>query len=788
MRMTLCLGVSALAISSFGCGAALAQTAQPAQDSLLEELVVTAQKRSESVQDVPLSIQAFSSQQLAAQGVDDVGELQRLVPNFTASRGTSVSNLRLNIRGIGAAGNTAVDQSVAVFMDGVYVARPSALYASFLDIEGAEVVRGPQGTLFGRNTTAGGVILRSTDPKADFTADGLLEVGSYGRRKAEAVVNLPASDRIFLRAALQATEFDGYGRNITTGDRIGAQDSFAGRIGLGVEFNEDISWVLKADYSHITGTGQPVVEAIGSTIGAAQRTAFAARVGGAQNLPELADWKDRAVRQITDGNLNDSQYGLSSRLSWQLANGFELRLVSGYRDYDNNQFDGEVFFVPVSLLSRNTSLTSKSTSHELQFLSPDDFLDGKMTFVSGLYYFREELGIGEALNFNRNFCLSFAPAGAAQAACLAGPLEGATVQTFSQTAESWALFGQGDYKLTDQLSVQLGARFTRDEKEGSYIQTSPNPAGTATRAPENDRLKFSDEMPTYRLAVNWNPADDIRVFASYSTGYKAGGFNSGAGSTALGAERRTFDSEEAKNYELGFRGQFLERLLTLNATLYRTELDNFQDRSFDGTSFVVRNAGSLRHQGVEVDGRARLGAGFSLAGSAAYLDSEFTDFKTASAFPGCSAASPAIEGCGPVGGVRTVQDLTGKRAHYAPEWQGSLSLAYDHDLANGWTLNAVGGGAYVGEQFVGSVTDNNPQTLQKAYTLWNARLSVSSADDRWTFSVFGENLSDESYCPNIIYQPNDSLLGVRNPTNGGTLNRCFVAPPRTFGASIKVSY
>lgn len=773
---------------SFAFASAYAQEIEAAPDEAartLATVTVTAQKREENVNDVPLSIVAFSEDVLEESGVSDALELGRLVPNFSAQRAAAVSNTRFNIRGIGASGNTAVDQSVAIFLDGVYVARPSALYASFLDIASVEVVRGPQGTLFGRNTTAGGLILRSNDPSSEFNGSIAAEAGSFGSTKLQGMLNVPLSDKARFRIALQGSQLDGYGENLTTGQSFGEQESLAGRASLSLDLTDAISWTVKADYSHITGDGQIANEAIGSSLSPAALANLTFRLGGTANLPDFGDETDWDVRQITTGNLKDIQNGVSSDLSWQLGDGHAVRLISGYRDYRNSQTDGDVVFTPVPLLSRISTLESEAVSHELQLLSPDGgIMDGRLKYVAGLYYYTEDASFGEVLSITPLTC-GFAPVPVLNAACLASPLLNSANLVFEQSSESYAVFGQGDYNLSDTVSLQLGARFTQDDRSGTFVQAVTNPfVALAVRSPENVSLSFKDEKPTYRLGLNWTPDSDTLLFASVATGYKAGGFNSGGGTPALGASRRVFDSEEATNYELGFKRTLADGRMQANATLYRTELDNFQDRSFDGVSFVTRNAGSLVHQGFEADLAWLATDNLTINAATAYLDSEFTDFKTASALPGCSAASPAIAGCGPVGGNRLIQDLTGGKANYAPEWSGSLNAVWENDLGQGWRFRANGGLNFVSEQFVGGVTDNNPQTLEDGYTLFNLRLALKSPDDGWTVALFGENLSDQGYCTIRFYQPLDAALGVRDAATGNTFNRCTPGAPRTWGASL----
>lgn len=539
----------------------------------------------------------------------------------------------------------------------------------------------------------------------------------------------------------------------------------------------------------ITGDGQAANEAIGSTLTPATLAALTARLGGEENLPELEDFTDHEVRQVIGGDLLDRQFGLSSRLEWTLAGGNTLRWIAGYRDYRNLQFDEDVIYLREQLLARETLLASESFSHELQFLSPEyGAFGGNGDFVVGAYYYSEDLELGESLSLTSDFCNLLAPS-PVRPACLNNPLSDASDLLFLQDSESFAVFGQAEYHLLDSLSAQVGARYTWDDRTGSFDQQTFNPfLALAVRAEESTDLSFSDEKFTYRLGLNWEPNEDILVFSSYSTGYKAGGFNSGGGATPLTSDERTFDSEEAKNYELGIKTSFLDRRLLFNTTLYRTELDNFHDRSFDGVSFLLRNAGSLRHQGVEMEASMAVARNFKINVSGAYLDSEFTSFPGATAFPGCGPSSPAIPGCGPIGGNRGVQDLTGGRNNFAPEFSGSINAYYDGDIGGGWSYRLSGSLSYVGEQFVGGVTDNNPQTIEDDYALTSARLALYSPGDRFEFAAFGDNIFDVGYCSQRYYQALGGAFGLNQPETGFTMLRCIAGAPATYGASVTARF
>lgn len=764
-------------LAAAGCTVLPALAQSPESASALEEVVVVAQKREQNILEVPLSIVSVSGDDLEQNGVDNALDLQRVVPNFYATRGSTVSNTRFVMRGIGTSGNTAVDQSIAVFLDGVYIARPSALYASFLDIASVEVVRGPQGTLFGRNTTAGGIILNSARPEDETSFKASVELGNFEHRKVEAVANVAVNDNARLRFAAQANSRDGYHSD------YGDKEGYSIRATGDFNFDNGVDWLVRLDRSEVTGDGQNANEADGSTLTPTTLANFTARVGGAANLPELNDPTDFKINHVVGGDLDDEQWGVSSDLSWEIGEGYTLSLISGYRDYDNSQTDDDIIFLPIPLVARNSGLSSESWSQELRLISPEDLADGKLSYVAGLYYYEEDVEITEATSLSTIACNSLAPA-PLRPACLAGPLDNATDLTFTQTSESYAGYFQADYYLTDALSVQLGARYTKDERDGRFLQESPNAfAGLALRGAEDTDLKFSDSNPTYRLGLNYTTADGVLFFASYSSGYKSGGFDSGGGRTPRNATERTFDSEDADNYELGMKGRFFDDRLDASVTFYRTELSNFQARSFDGSSFVTRNAGELRHQGVEVDLSFAVNDTLTLSGGFAFLDSEFTDFAGAQALPGCGAASPALSGCGPIGGDRNVQDLTGGENHFAPEWTGNIRANMEGNLGD-WQWRGNLAATYMGEQFAGGAIDNNPQVEEDDYVLTSARLTFTAPDGNLELALFGDNLTDEGYCTVRFYQPLAGNLGVNDAATGGTLGRCNPGAPRTFGASL----
>lgn len=766
--------------------AALAQAAAPMPASTdqaeadLDEVVVTAQKRAENVQDVPISISAFNSRILAAAGVSDVRDLRRITPSLYLATAPQVTNTRVAIRGIGSSANTAIEPSVASFIDGVYVPRVGSLLGSLNDIDSVEVLRGPQGTLFGRNASMGALSFHTTTPKDSYEGQASVTVGNYDRLKASLILNAPLTDTLAVRGSILGDRFSGYGVNEITGRRFGYMETFSGRVAARWEITPDLTWILRADHQHLAGDGiaaiSVVTDSLTPTAIANWRTRLDPDGAGplTGDLPKLTDTYSRRVRQDTGGNLNDTQWGASSDLTWNLGNDYTVKLISGYRDWHNDQTEASSTDVPLALNNRFGSFDSESMSHELQLISPTTLMDSRLNYVAGLYYFDEDYRIGENFSLPPGYCSVFVrnTAPAQLANCLAGAQQNATVLRFAQQTTSYAAYAQATFKLTDAWDVTGGLRYSKDEKDGSVVQQTFNAALNGTRAPENTQLTLDSDKTTYRLNTTYHFNDDVMVFATWATGFKSGGFDSGGGSPASG-QRRIFNPELTENFEIGLKSQILDRRLTANATVFRTDIDEYQFRTYDGVSFRVQNNGRIRQQGVEFDlvGRPISKLTLTLAGT--YLDSKYLEFRGAPGLPG-------------FGGV---QDLTGQRVPYSPKWQGAASAQYGGDLPWAdfrWTVR--GDMSFSSSANLSAAGDNSPQTLQPGYTLFGGRFTVSAPEDRWEVALYGLNLTNEAYCNSRFGQPNDAAFGLRNTTTGFTVIRCVVSEPRTYGVELKARF
>ena len=768
-----CVALITAAAPAFAADAPAASA--PAVGSV-EEVVVTVQKRAENIQDIPLSIMAVSGKAMEAKGVEDAKDLVRVVPNLRLDSIAQASGVALRIRGFGASSNAAIDPSVAPYIDGAFIPRPGAILSTFLDVDSVEVLRGPQGTLFGRNATVGAISIRTHAPELNhFSGKIAGELGNYGDRKVEGMINVPVGDRFALRVAALGSNTDGFVNNVRDGRTHGQSDTAEGRLSAKWLVTDSLTWTLRGDYAKTSGDGTALNQVDTSTATAAQLAAFVARTGSNPaylTYPPTANADQRYANQ----NLNDRQYGLTSDLSWDVGGGHTIRLIDSVRNWKNQQSDGDVVFTPLDLLTRDGSFNSDSNSHELQFISKKGaFLDGKLDFVAGLYDFEETYKIGETFNLGGQYC-SFAVAAAAPplvGACNAFPKLGAANGRFQQKATSVAAYVQATYAITPTLDLVLGARETQDKKSGSFVETLANPTAALVRASENTNLSFKDTQPSYRANLSWHVTPDVMAFATYSTGYKSGGLNSAAGAAALG-QKRLFNSETSKDIEAGVKSVLFDRKLQLNLTAYRTELDDFQDRSFDGVSFIVRNAGNVRAQGVELEGQFKATEHIAIDAGVAYLDSVFTANHNAPGLPACNGTAASCP---------TVQDLTGRTPNFSPKWDNSLGLQYVTDpFMGGFTLTARGDANYVSSY--STTNDLSRQGIVENATTYGARLTLTSPDRSWTVAAFGQNLSDERLFTTKFPQVLDSLFGVRIPSTGATLFRGFMNTPRTYGVRV----
>jgi len=734
----------------------------------IEEIVVTATKRAESIQDVAISVSAFSGDFLEQSGVEDLKDLGSIAPNLNVVKSSQAGSQNIGIRGVTTAGNNAMDPSVAVYIDGAYMPRPGAVLGNLKDIEVAEVLRGPQGTLFGRNASMGALNIRT---KAPVLGEDSLKldagVGDYGAFDSTWIANKSLGDQLAARVVAGYASEDGYGENLYDGsDQVGASQAESLKASFLYDASANLSILLRTDYQELGG-GEAVNEVLPESITAAAVANINARTGGLA-LPDISGL-DHKINQVHEDDMTDRQWGAVLDITWDDAfAGHSLRSITTYRDWQNDTSEFSVFRLPLEDLQRVTNFYSESVSQEIQLISPTG---ENFDYVAGLYYFQEDYAIDQTTNLGGDFCPVLANIAGAAGICSAFAQSNATPMEFRQDADSLAAFFQGTVHVSDQLDLTAGVRYSEDEKEGSLVVASNNPVASAFfAAPENhDDLAFSDSQVTWLLNTKYHWSNDVMGFATVSTGYKSGGLNSVATAGGLSGDQRLFDSEEVSSVELGIKSTLLDGRMIANVTLYRTDIEGFQDRSFDNLSFVISNAGELRQQGLELDMQYRPVEELSITVGYAYLDSEFLSFDNASQLPGVAGS----------------QNLSGVENRNSPKHQLNLTSQWTQPWgSSGMEWFVRGEVMWTDDANVGGTTNNNPQTVQDAYARGNLRVGLTAEDQRWSLTAFVENVTDEQYCAGMYDQPAGGLLGVID--NGSTMIRCLQGDPRTLG--IRGSY
>jgi iron complex outermembrane receptor protein len=518
---------------------------------------------------------------------------------------------------------------------------------------------------------------------------------------------------------------------------------------------------------------------------AAQLNAFKSRVaqfGGTSaynGLSEDINWREDSPM------LSDHQVGFSSDLTWDIGDsGYKLRLVDSYRDWHDQQNDGDLAETTLDLFHREAEFRSDSQSHELQFVSPKDaLLGGRLSYVAGFYFFQEHYGINTRVDLGSQWCPVIATT-------CSGPLNDASFDRFSQVETSYAGYIQGDFKILNNLTLTLGGRLTSDEKSGVFGSVDVNPAAVTLGANEQENnLRVSKTQPTYRANLSWNITPSVLAYASYSTGYKSGGFNSAAAYPALNTTTRTFADETSDNYEIGLKSVLMDRRLLLNVDAYQMDIDDFQSRAFNGVTFIIENAGNIRARGIEADGQFQVNDHIKLTAGGDYLSSVYTAYSDAPGLPGCS--TKVVNSCvgyeNMVGGNPTIQNLTGRPVEYAPKWQGDLAAEYDTSpFAGGYILQVRPDISYQDRFF--STNDDNPNAIVKSHSLVDLRATLVSPSGRWTLTAYGTNLANKLYYTEKYAQTLGAALGGSNTTTGATLLRGYMGDPREFGVKLSAQF
>lgn len=649
--------------------------------------------------------------------------------------------------------------------------RAGGLNAGLIDVQSIEVLSGPQGTLFGRNASVGAISITTAAPTDKLEGNAAIQAGSGNRYRGELVANLPFSDTFAIRFAGMGEKFGGYWHQAQTGQRFGGTDTISLRLSARWNITPNLTWTVRGDYTSQTGDGWYNISIIPSSVTPTILAGLNRVLSG--RLPTIGIDSNSSNEDVTTANIDDYHWGAASTLAYTTDSDFTFKLINSYRHWRASEQDGEVTFLPVPLLYRHFLFESKSQNHEFQIISPKDkLLDGRLNFVAGLYYYQEDFDIDVAYNLRSQFCsvavANFAPA--LVPACAAGPQQNAFYTIFPQNTKSYAGYAQGTLEVLPNLNLTLGGRYTHETKDASFFSAKTN-AAAVFGTNENSAFSYKNSRFTYRINLSWKPVRDVMLFGTFSTGFKAGGFNSGASGVVLD-QLRIFGPETVKNYELGAKTQFLDRRLTADVTLYRMDVDGFQERALTSVGSITRNVGTIRSQGVEAQFAAAPSSWLRLNFAVAYNDAKFTDYRNAPPLPWLTGT----------------QDLTGARPTYAPKWSTSEGVEFRKEMASGARATLRADLTTVSRQNINAVNDYSPITFQKGYSLLSSRLTFFTRGDRYSLAVFGDNLTNKHYCVNEGYLPFGPQLSALDVAGQSEAVTCFHGNPRSFGVRLGAKF
>jgi iron complex outermembrane receptor protein len=748
MKAAMFMGCAMLALSA---GLASAQTAASADsDTAIAEIVVTAQKRAENLQDVPVSVTALTSDTLAARGVNNVLALNNMAPGLRISANDAAANPKIYIRGVGLSDfNPNASSGVGVYVDGVYIGSPLAQMAGFFDLAQVEVLRGPQGTLYGRNTNGGAINITTKRPTQTFTVDTSMEYGSFNAITGEAAVGGPIiADKLAFRAAAQVVKDDGYTFNRATGNDVNAADHWAGRLSLLYTPTDDFEmltqvsrYVNRGDAIHPQHRALfPATAAATGADGLCAANAYAS--GQCTDLLGYADTDNnsRAIDSNLEGKDKVDLFGASNQATWTFG-GVSLVSVTAWQwahrnDVENT--DGS----PLQMLEINYRSRQQQFTQELRLQSNDS--TAALNWVVGAYFMDETVKDNTRQDTLRDarplFITPDNPTGLSPADSVA-----VFGWPYTQKTKGYAVFGQADYKLTDKLTGTVGLRWSADDKHMNYQSQIED--GLIVLLTSDQKKTFS--ALSGRLGLRYEVTPDASVYATYNRGYKSGGFFGGLATTP--EEVEPYDNETLDAYEAGVKSEFFDRRLRLNVSGFYYDYKNqqvFAQALRNGLSvLVLDNAANSKVYGGEAEITARPIQPLTLTAGVSLLHAKYGTYFS--------------EG----------QDFSGNWLPQSPKVTFNVAATYVAALPSGGAIVANVDANYASKVYFDN--SNAERLSQDAVWLAGAQLSWRSPDQAIEAGLFARNLFDKSYVVSIsnIDSLGEDLLSMNRPRSIGAFLR-----------------
>lgn len=721
------VAITAVSLMSLAGTVAYAQENSAEDNSFsLEEIVVTAQKRAENLQEIPLAITAMSGDFLDQASINAVDEVSMRTPGFTMTR-FNMAQPQLYIRGIGSTDDSAFgDQSVGVFIDEVYIGRAGGSDFDLMDLERIEVLRGPQGTLYGKNVAGGAVNILTRKPTAETYGKIRGSYGNMNRYELRGLVNGALSENINAKLSLSKVERDGHSVSSIDGTKLSDENNFSARAQFLFTPSDNLEILLTGDYSRdrLAGNSRDCF--------AGQFVFFPWFVPGAPYGASLCSEDPRVNEKTVNGYQNRDVWGLSAKVTYDSPVG-EFTSITAYR---NSEFDFQEDFSGSDANLVINNVDEKAHQFSQEFRLGDVSEDGRLKWVVGLYYFTETVDRLDNNDFRGNDIAAFATPSPVPGLSWGQflPLIGQTGWGqadfnifFDQynVTKSYATFAQATYDVTEKLALTLGARYTHEKKDADINGYGFDPtggflAGTYDVSPSKSWNSF---IP--KASLDYQLTDDIMIYASYSQGFKSGGFNGSAASET--AAIQGFDPEKAKQWEIGFKSMFLDDRVRLNLTAFHIDYTDLQVfKLVNGSTLVIENAADAKSKGFEAEITAALTESLTLTANYAYLDATYKNYTT-----------------------ETGADLSGNFLTRAPKNSFNIGFTNVTDIEDWGRLTFAGNWSYRDEIFFDGanarIADGSPLIGDNSRSLLDAHVALELVNSGVEVKVWGKNLTDELY-------------------------------------------
>ena len=803
-------GASALAIGI--ASPAFAQDAAD-EDTANAEIIVTAQKRAESIQDVPVAVSVISGDALERQGGVNIENAQYLVPSLNFRKSGSALNQSLYLRGVGTTTfSIGGEPSVGTVLDGVVLARSGEAFSDLVDIERIEVLRGPQGTLFGKNASAGVINIVSRRPSDTF--GGSAEAGFYfGNGKEYRVrggLDVPLSGKVGSRFTGFYSKWDGNIINETLNRRVNGYERYGVRGIVEARPNENVTLTLIGDWRK--SNDDCCAEVIGAPARNADNTVYATFTArAATGLPPLLGDRTRRVRQNLLTQSLEKAWGVSLQADIETS-GPTVTSITAYRKYDSNEVrDGDFLSTPYVGIAQSHDFgpqTGSTFTQELRLTSPTG---GFFEYVAGLYYYNAD----QERTFTRsNIACSASTLPIQGVLTPCSTATGVSTLTFpigtanfGSTFKNMAAFGQATFNFTDQFRAIAGLRYTHDQLNGFHIRTTPVPGasnavfdqgvyneyirqiglGTLPAAAQTAAVLLSNGQPfrqkttnnnvSGKVGLQYDLSNDVMAYVSYSRGYKGPGLNIFFNLNSNGTP--PLSDETGDSYEGGLKTSLLDGAMTLNIAGYYAKYENFQANNPD---FVLgqrvtrfTNAGTVSTRGVELDMLYRPTNDFTLSGGLAYTDAKVDLFRL------------------PPGAPITDQIASGSTLPFSPKFKGSLGANYTVRTGGAVDIELGAQGSYQSSQV--SLLVANPlitgNSRIKSYGLLDLSIALLDANERFRISFLAKNVLDTSFAASIVDGGPLSGGFPTAPAPGGSSSYRYIIPreaDRYFGINAKINF